>query len=78
MSLDSFEIVMGKGFPPSEVELQVLQLDSQDQANNAKLPDGFKQGDVFIGHKIQNISVWFQFRSGRLINFNPDNYSVLF
>ncbi len=74
--LERVESLLGKGSPPKSQVKLVKVLQKMAQVRPQGYPDGIKEDDQFVGFDGPNGStIYLQFRDGKLINFDPKEFS---
>lgn len=77
-SRTSLEDLLGTGNTLSAASSSVLVrlIKKWESEGRRDVPDGYREGDVFVQFKVGPLLENFQFRDGRLVNHNPLDYAV--
>ena len=80
IALNDLQQLLGPGFIPDEAQRQNLIKATRDFAQQTPdaYPDGTELDDQFIGYEIGSNVHYLQFRSGRIVNFDPREYNHSF
>jgi len=76
-SIERVEELLGIGEPPRNPEKLVAVTQKFAQRSPQSYPDGVRDGDVFLGYRGGNQTLYLQFREGRLINFNAKDFEQI-
>ncbi len=77
-TLEHVENLLGKGTPPKDQAKLVRVLQKMAQVRPQGYPEGIQENDPFAGFSFNGSHssiVYLQFRNGKLINFDPKEFS---